>query len=75
MLNDKYKTKFNITSQMLVAYKLVFPDTFPLSVANLNGKIFTCKENDKFNLLNDYLEEKYTYQKKTLREELHGDII
>ncbi len=46
-INRSYKEKYGIDSQMLVCYKLVFPDFFPLE--NVSGRTFEIELPSEFN--------------------------
>ena len=47
MINDMYKKQYGIRSQLLVCYKMEFPDDFP--VGGLSGRTLTCDIPEVFN--------------------------
>lgn len=54
-INDKYKEMYNIDSQLLVAYKLIFDDNIDGKFSYLRNKKVICNVNNKFNIVKEMI--------------------
>ena len=55
MLNDMFRERYGITSQLLHAYSMVFPDDVPEPLAYMAGKEINAKEPPEFAHMTEHL--------------------